>query len=260
MWRGIAAGLVLILTSVSGWAHKLPDLSCRAFSGKFVQLVTKGGHHFEVYRAGPPSARIGLLLLPGKAGLDEHTLAWADRVGAQGYRVLTLGLGRASRHADAAARGHGHMAAMERTAIEYLSAPGRKVVTFGWGHAGALQSLEASAADPHDVSGTVACDGGVSAKTALLKRIESKVLLIAFQQITPLPRLQAFEAHMRFYGKPLIVHYYNVDPAAANPTGRHFDSAIAQEIWGQARTFFRQIRFLCRRCAPYPRLLFGYRN
>ncbi|WP_297393328.1 hypothetical protein [Acidiferrobacter sp.] len=254
MWRGIAAGLVLILTCASGWAHKLHGLSCRAFSGEFVQLATKGGHRFEVYRTGPPSARIGLLLLPGRVGLGPRTLAWADRVGAQGYRVLTLALGPANR------RGHGRRAARERAAIEYLSAPGRKIITFGWGHAGALQSLEASAADPHDVSGTVVCDGGVSAKVALLRRIESKVLLIAFQQTTPLPKLQTFEARMRFYGKPLIVHYYHIDPAAANPTGRHFDSAIAQEVWGQARLFFGQIRFLCRRCAPYPRLLFDYHN
>ncbi len=260
MLRGIAAGLVLALASTSVSAHKLPDLSCRAFSGKFVQLVTQGGRRFEVYRAGPPEARIGLLLLPGKAGLDADTLAWADRVGAQGYRVLTLGLGHASRHAHAAARGRGRSAAVERAAIEYLSAPGRKIVTFGWGHVGALQSLEASAADPHDVSGTVLCDGGLAAKPALLRGVDSKILVIAFQQTTPLPKLQAFEARARLTGRPLIVHYYNVSPKAANPAGRHFDSAIAQEIWGQARAFFRQIRFLCRRCAPYPSLLFGYRN
>ena len=260
MLRAIAAGLLAGLVSAGAFAHKFPDLSCRAFSGKFVQLATKGGRQFEVYRTGPPSARIGLLLLPGKAGLDQHTLAWADRVGAQGYRVLTMGLGSKHKDGSAPIHAHGRSVARERAALHYLSAPGRKLVTFGWGRAGALQSIQASAADPSDVSGTVLCNGGVSAKSALLRKLKSKVLLIAFQKTTPLENLQHFETRMRIYGKPLIVHYYNIDPEAANPTGRHFDSAIAQEVWGQARLFFRQIAFLCRRCAPYPRLLFGYRR
>ncbi len=260
MLRGIVAGLVAALVSASVLAHKFPDLSCRAFSGKFVQLTTKSGRRFDVYRTGPPSARVGLLLLPGKAGLDQHTLAWADRVGAQGYRVLTMGLGSKHKDGSAPTGTHGRSVARERAALHYLSAPGRKIVTFGWGRAGALQSIQASAADPSDVSGTVLCDGGVSAKPALLRKLKSKVLLVAFQKTTAPAKLQAFEARMRFYGKPLIVHYYNIDPAAANPTGRHFDSAIAQEVWGQARIFFRQIVFLCRRCAPYPRLLFDYRR
>ncbi len=252
MWRGIAAGLVLVMVTAVGWAHKPPDASCQAFSGTFVRLTTKGGHHFDVYRAGPPSARIGLLLLPGKARLGERALAWADRVGAQGYRVLALGLRRTG--------GRGRRMAMERTALQYLSSPGRRLVTFGWGRSGAYESIEASAADPHDVSGTVLCNGGISAKAALMRRIESRVLVLAFRQTTPLPKLQAFEARMRLYGKPLAVHYYSMDPTAADPMGAQFASATAQEVWAQARAFFRQARFLCRRCAPYPALLFGYRD
>jgi len=147
-----------------------------------------------------------------------------------------------------------------RAAIHFLSAPGRKVVTLGWGPDGALQSLEASAADPAEVSGTVWYNGGASAPASLVKRLKSLVLLIAFSTTTPLPKLQAFEVRMRRYHKPLMVHYYKVDPKAADPAGPDFDSAIAQQIWSDAQVFFHRVTRLCRRCAPYQSYLFDYHN
>ncbi len=261
MLRGITAGFCLVLASAPALAHKgHRDLTCRAYAGTFVQIATKGGHPFEVYRTGPPSARIGVLLLPGKGGLSAATLAWADRIGAQGYRVVAVNPSHDAKGGGARLSVHGRRARKERAAIRFLSAPGRKVVTFGWGHVGARESLEASAADPHDVSGTVLYDGGVSAKAAILRRLQSEVLLVAFNQTTPLAKLQAFEARMRLYGKPLITHYYNINPQAANPSGPNYDSAIAQAVWRQTRIFFQRVSTLCRRCAYYPSGLFNYHN
>ncbi|MHB8254664.1 MAG: dienelactone hydrolase family protein [Acidiferrobacter sp.] len=264
MLRGIMAIVLVVLMSTQAFAHKKTQgHTCRAFAGEFVQQITKSGRSFQVYRTGPPAASIGILLLPGASPLNESMLTWADRLGAQGYRVVAINLyGHASAtKSQVVPTISQHQAdAEDRAAIQFLSAPGRKIVTLGWGPVGALQSLQASAADPHDVSGTVLCNGGVSAPGSLLRRIKSLVLLVVFHSRTPLPKLQAFEARMRLYGKPLVVHYYDVSPKAADPAGPDFNSAIAQEIWGEARTFFRRVKGLCRRCAPYKNDLFDYHN
>lgn len=261
----IVLGCLSVFGNQSAWASPSvlvprPSLghTCRAFTGTFVALATKSGRRFHVYRTGPRSAAIGILLLPGRAGLDESLMGWADRMGAQGYRVVAVRLHHVPRSISLNSTRQRRLIARERAAIALLSAPGRKIVTLGWGRAGALQSIEASAADPADVSGTVLGDGGLSAPVALLQRMQSMVLLVAFHSTTPLPKLEAFEAHMRLYGKPLVVHYYDIDPAAANPAGPHHSSAIAEEVWGAARVFFRQVKTLCRRCAPYQRDLFLY--
>jgi len=265
MLRWIMAIVLAVLVSAQAYAQQKgtegPALTCRAFAGAFVQLATKGGRRFPVYYTGPPSAALGILLLPGASGLNESMLAWADRLGVQGYNVVVVDLySKTYLGPHAALLTPQEIKAEARSAIHFLSSPGRKIVTLGWGPKGALQSLEASAADPFDVSGTVLCNGGVSAPVSLLRQIKSLVLLIAFNTVTPLPKLQAFEARLRRYGKPLVVHYYNVDPKAADPAGPNFNSAIAQEIWGDARTFFRKVKTLCRRCAPYQSYLFDYRN
>lgn len=271
MLRRIMGMVLVVLACLSvfdnafAWASPLrlgprsvAGQTCRAFTGTFVALATKNGRRFHVYRTGPPSAAIGILLLPGRAGLDTSLLAWADRMGAQGYRVVAVRLHRVPRSVSLHSPRQRRFVAKERAAIDLLSAPGRKIVALGWGRAGALQAVEASAADPADVSGTVLGDGGLSAPVALLQRMQSMVLLVAFHATTPLAKLESFEAHMRLFGKPLIVHYYNTDPAAANPAGPHHGSAVAEQVWNTARMFFRQVKTLCRRCAPYQQDLFLY--
>lgn len=261
MFRYIAGTMLALWLGGVAFADSRPIQSCRAFAGQFIQLATPHRHRFEVYRTGPSSAATGILLLPGRAGLDTPMLNWADRLGAQGYRVVVVNLhvhrrwyrGRATTPARRAI-------AEEVTAIHLLRAPGRKIVTLGWGHVGAWQSLEASAADPADVEGTVLCDGGLSAPRTLLAKTKALMLLIAFNPVTSPSQLQDFEARMRMVGRPLFVHYYNVSPQSADPVGYHFDSAIAQQIWAHARAFFARVDQLCRRCAPYPNYLFDYHN
>lgn len=259
----IAIGLV-VLTGTRAFAHEGGHgLSCRAFAGEFVQLVTRSRKPFQVYRTGPSAAETGILLLPGSSGLNEATLAWADRLGAEGYRVVAVNLygkARVPKSRAAPLNSQALADAEERSAIHFLSAPGRKIVTLGWGSMGARQSLEASVADSADVSGTVLVDGGASAPASLVQGLKSLVLLVAFNSTTPPPKLQAFEERMRLYGKPLTVHYYNVSPETVDPTGPDFGSAIAQEIWAQVDRFFGRAQYLCRRCAPYQNYLFDYHN
>ncbi len=276
MLRWITALALAVVMIGPAYAHKAPvhtgrtrgyrkraAPSCHAFKGEFVQLATKSGRRFEAYQVGSRSAAIGILLLPGARGLTEPVLAWADRLGARGYRVLAVNLygrNRANRSRRAHRLSKSRARAEELTAIHLLRAPGRKIVTYGWGHTGSLQSLEASAADPADVSGTVLYGGGVSAKVSVVRRIQSLVFLVAFRSQTSLAALQAFEGRLRVYGKPLTVHYYNVAPAAVSPLGPHDHSALARQIGAMMRTFFGQVQVLCRRCAPYESALFNYRN
>ncbi len=264
MLRWMIAIALVALAGTRAFAQESGrGLSCKALAGEFVQLAIKGHKRFQVYRTGPSAAEIGILLLPGRSGLNEPMLAWADRLGAEGYRVVAVdlyGKARVPKSRTAPLNSQRLADAEERSAIHFLSAPGRKIVTLGWGSMGAMQSLEASATDSADVSGTVLVDGGASAPASLVQRLKSLVLLVAFNSTTPLPKLQAFEERMRLYGKPLTVHYYNVSPKTVDPTGPDYSSTIAQEIWAQVDTFLGRAQFLCRRCAPYQNYLFDYHN
>lgn len=255
-------GLLMVVMAVSQAFAGKSGLSCKAFAGEFVRLRTVSGRSFDVYQTGPRAAALGVLLMPGRRGLSRSILAWADRLGVQGYRVMAVGLSRsrASVRLRIGTMGAQSVADTEdRAALYFLRAPGRKIVALGWGSAAAHQALVASAVDPADVAGTVLFDGGTSASVRLLSQVKSLILLVAFNS-TPLANVQSFEGRARIAGRPLSVHYYNASAQMAAPMGPNFNSGIAQDIWAQTQAFFEQVESLCRRCAPYPNYLFDYHD
>ncbi len=255
---GIGAIFWIFWGGVSAQAAK--PLTCQAFTGQFIQLATAGGRRFEVYRTGPSSSGTGILLLSGRLGLDSALLRWADRLGERGYRVEAVNF-RGARRGGKGSRLSSHaIEAREVAAIDFLSAPGRKVVALGWGAQGAHLALEASAAAADRVAGTILCGGGLSAPNSLVARTKSLVLLIAFRPSMPRAKVQDFAARLRMLGRPLFVQTYVASPQAVDPDGPGYDSATAQAIWRRAYAFLAHVGGLCRRCAPYRNYLFDYRN
>jgi dienelactone hydrolase len=71
-------------------------------AGRMVAIPTAWGTSFEGYLAGPADARLGLLLVHDRWGLNPQVRQWADRMAALGYRVLAVDLfdGRVARRVE----------------------------------------------------------------------------------------------------------------------------------------------------------------
>ncbi len=61
-----------------------------AGQGRLVALKTAYHTSFNVYVAGPEDAPYGALLVPDRWGFNDRLLAWADRLGELGYRVVAV--------------------------------------------------------------------------------------------------------------------------------------------------------------------------
>ncbi len=256
----IGIGAMLCIVWSEAWADAAKPLTCQAFTGRFIQLTTSAGRPFEIYTTGPGSSGTGILLLSGGRGLNAPVLRWADRLGAQNYRVEVVDF-RPAHHGNDKSRLSAHaVIAREVAAIDFLSAPGRKVVTLGWGPRGARQAFEASAVAADRVAGTILCGGGLSVPNALMAKTKSLVLLIAFSPSMPPAQIRNFAVRMRMLGRPLFVQTYATSLQSVDPEGPGYDSPTAQAIWQRTRAFLARVDGLCRRCAPYRNYLFDYRN
>lgn len=60
--------------------------------GRMVSVRTAYSTSFDAYLAGPRDARLGVLLVHDRWGLNPQVKAWADRVAALGHRVLAVDL------------------------------------------------------------------------------------------------------------------------------------------------------------------------
>lgn len=61
-------------------------------AGRMIDVGTVWGTSFRGYVAGPDDARLGVVLVHDRWGLNGQVKAWADRVAALGHRVLAVDL------------------------------------------------------------------------------------------------------------------------------------------------------------------------
>ncbi len=102
------AGLVLVLAAVPAtardWADKpwLKTAKPLPGDGQTVSLPTAHGTRFTAYLNGPEDAATAVLLIHDRWGVNRQVTAWADRLAAEGYRVLAVDLydGREVRRED----------------------------------------------------------------------------------------------------------------------------------------------------------------
>ena len=66
-----------------------PDNSAH---GQMIKLPTAYTTSIRAYVAGPPDARLGVLLVHDRWGLGDQVRAWADRIAALGYRAVAIDL------------------------------------------------------------------------------------------------------------------------------------------------------------------------
>lgn len=92
------AGLVLLLAAAPAtardWADKpwLKTMKPLPGEGRTIQLSTAHGSRFVAYLNGPEDAASAILLIHDRWGINRHVTAWADRLAAEGYRVLAVDL------------------------------------------------------------------------------------------------------------------------------------------------------------------------
>lgn len=76
------------------WADKpwLKTPKALPGDGQTLQLRTAYGTRFIAYLNGPEDAGTAVLLIHDRWGINRHVTAWADRLAAEGYRVLAVDL------------------------------------------------------------------------------------------------------------------------------------------------------------------------
>lgn len=261
---------LVALFSLAGFALVVPVLADPTpatavapapFHGQMVPLKTPEGQEFQAYRTGPASSSLGILLATSPRGLTDETRRWADHLGDEGYRVAIADL-YAGKVFQSEAHGKEAYQALDPvtrdaelgTTLHMLKAPGRKIITMGWGGFGGRQALAAALADPGLVGATVlyADPDRLITDPHVLAKLKGPVLDILFQDARDSGAFRAFEAAMHEARKPFYTHLYPgtvdlADLAGAN-TAR---SPQAQAAWDETATFIRDIRQDCRRCVGY---------
>ncbi|MHB1952046.1 MAG: dienelactone hydrolase family protein [Acidiferrobacteraceae bacterium] len=207
---------------------------------------------FTIYRTGPASASIGILLAPRLRGLTPGLQRWADRLGHDGYRVAVIDLydGKVFR-SRRRARGRLPPAlhAEARAALRLLEAPGRKLITMGWGAFGGQQAIASALADPGLVNATIIYrdHSHLVSNPRQLTRLKGAVLAIFFRQ-KPRPTVERFEGAMRLARRPLYVHFYP-GHVRMQDFGSDPGNTAAQLAWTETVAFIHDVQRYCRRCA-----------
>ena len=210
-----------------------------------ITIQTAFGTHLQAYVAGPEDARLGILILPDRWGVDDTIRQWVDRFAARGYRALAIDVsdGRMSNKMWLATE---IMNATDpewvkidvKAGLSYLKKEGRKIVTLGAGFGG-WQSFQAAIAAPRDVAATVVIYGMLEANVEQVRNLQAPLLTIYAQddkQITS----DMIEAYRLLIKKSLIVHRTYVFPAGhgfMDPLDPGYNAAATEQTWGQVDDF-----------------------
>ncbi len=218
------------------------------FSGETISLKTGNGGVFKAYRTGPRGAKRGILLLHEWWGLNDSTRRYADYLGEAGYRVIAIDL-YDGKVASSVGQAQEYMMsvnqeaanAKHRAGLNALKAPGRKLITMGWGFGG-NQSLQAGLADPASVAAIVIYDGALPNDPKAIKPLKAPVLGIFAKDnaVIPPSEVKAFETAMKQANKMIKIHFYDGSSNVSNPAfDRHRDS-IMPTLWKETQIFLNK--------------------
>lgn len=215
-----------------------------------------GGKSLKGYFARPAKAEKGL---PGVIvfhewwGLNDNIRSMADQLAAQGYVVLAADMygGQAADKPDAAQAlmqaALSDIPAVDaniQAAYDYLkgTAGAAKVGTVGWCFGGSM-SFEAGQALSGKTAATVIYYGFVNDKPEQLEKLKAPVLAFFGAQDGGIPQstVQAFQKGLEALGrKPQVQVYTDAGHAFANPSGKNYRKADADDAWKQTLAFLGQ--------------------
>ena len=204
-------------------------------NGKYVRLQTASDDLFTVYQVGPEQAKQGLLLIHGWWGLNAEIELWADRLAADGYRVMAVDLFNCNvtSHPPTARKlmnSVDQAQANEKyaAAIKALSAPGRKIAVMGRSY-GASQALHAALVAQPKVSAAVIYYpyGELMTDENTLSAINSPILAHFAKDdffLTP-DKVAAFTSAIQKSGAKMTVNLYEAKHGFYTATGKNFNQA-----------------------------------
>jgi carboxymethylenebutenolidase len=184
-------------------------------------------------------------------GLNDNIRSMADRLAGEGYIVLAVDLyagGVANTPDEARAL---MMQAVEdpeaananiRAAYEFVSATASapRIGSLGWCFGGGW-SLNTAKLFPQELDASVIYYGQVTDNEDALRPIEVPILGLFAAEDTGIKvaSVKAFRDALERLRKDYEVHIYpGVGHAFANPTGRNYDAASAEDAWRRTLEFF----------------------
>ena len=206
--------------------------------GKNIQLHTADGHPFGAYLAGPEDADAAVMILHEWWGIKPHNKDWADRLADLGYLAMVVDLydGRVTDDPEEAS---GWMREIDqevadeklKAALAYLSAPGRRIATYGCSFGG-KESMQVTLLSPQQVAATIVAYCRMETDVEKLKTLQGPVLAIYAQQERTWPQKQEdFEVAMAFAGKDTQGVGYDAAHGFTNPTSSRYDAQADRACW-----------------------------
>lgn len=223
-----------------------------------VTYGTADGGALQGYLARPAEGdgHSAVILIHEWWGLNENMEAMTRRLAAEGYTALAVDLfgGTVARQPEeardlvAAVSGDPEAATRNlQQAVSYLRGRGaERVGTIGWCFGGGW-SLRAALAMPERVDAAVIYYGQLVTDTEALRPLQAPVLgLFGAEDRAPaVAQVREFEAALRSLGKDVSVHVYEgAGHAFANPSGRNYQPAAAEDAWQRTTEFL--VRHLSR--------------
>ena len=183
-------------------------------------------------------------------GLNDNIRAMADRLAAEGYIVFAVDLyaGEVAQTPDEAR--DLMMRAVEdpdsandniRAAYDFVksTAGAPRIGSLGWCFGGGW-SLNTARLFPDDLDASVIYYGQVTADEEALRPINTPILGLFAAEDTGIKvaSVEAFRDALERLRKNYEVHIYpGVGHAFANPTGRNYDAATAEDAWAKTLEF-----------------------
>ena len=206
--------------------------------GKDIRLHTADGQPFGAYLAGPEDAGSAVMILHEWWGIKPHNKAWADRLADLGYLAMVVDLydGRVTDDPEEAS---GWMREIDqgiadeklKAALTYLTAPGRRIATYGCSFGG-KESMQATLLAPQQVSATIVAYCRMETDVEKLKTLQGPVLAIYAQQERNWPQKQEdFEVAMAFAGKDTQGVGYDAAHGFTNPDSPRYDAEADRAAW-----------------------------
>lgn len=219
------------------------------------EVATSSVMYFEGtdgYLAEPaePGIYPGVVMIHENRGLRPEILMTADKLAAEGYRVLAVDLfdGKVVESQDEAreltrtfdqAQGIANMQA----AADYLRSRGsEKVASLGWCFGGRQSVALAISGEPLDAT-VVYYGGNMATTTEQLAPIKWPVLGVFGDQdqAIPVATVRTFENSLNTLGVENDIHIYEgVGHAFANPSGMNYAPEETADAWEKTLAFLRE--------------------
>ena len=186
-------------------------------------------------------------------GLNDNVRAMANRLAAEGYIVLAIDLFGGKTAVNPAEARKMMISVVEnperaaeniRQAYDFVdeTAGAPSIGSLGWCFGGGW-SLNTAMLFPDKLDASVIYYGQVTEDEDKLRPISAPILglFAAEDRGIPIESVHAFEQSLERLRKDFEIHIYpNVGHAFANPTGRNYNAAAAEDAWQKTLDFLSQ--------------------